>query len=163
MHMDPEGMNNCTDYPFLTFSTAELQAPLYVAGSPVAELYLSATSVDADLSVWIWEYNPSRSPPSQLVKYGALQARYRDGYENASFMTPGEVVKMEVAALSFAHEFSAGSHLVLNIGGSPCMSIENTHTGSALDDRQRWQAADYSLHYGRDYPARLILPVMASE
>jgi predicted acyl esterase len=152
--VDPAAMDPCRDYPNMSYVSDVLASPLYVAGSPRADLRITTTAEDADVSVLLYEYNTANQPALRYISFGTTRAG------SIGRVNPDEPMSVPVEMHSLAHEFQAGSRIAISITGSLCGYAENPHTGEAPDRQTEWRRASYRIHHGRALPSRLVLPVL---
>jgi putative CocE/NonD family hydrolase len=161
LDIDPENMSTSTEqYPVARYHTAVLTQSLYLAGNPQVVLSFSATSVDADLNIRLYEYNIFNMQYLEVAR-GRLRTRCRNGFDNPGMLTPDEIVELSIPLYGRgAHIFQTGSVIALMITGSMRGQTENPHTGEPLGAQTEWLPATYRIHHDSSHPSRLILPIL---
>ena len=148
----------------LTFQTPPLEAPVEVTGPIVARLWVSSTAVDTDLTIKLVDvYPPNADYPDGYalnLTHGILRLRFRDGFEAAQPMRPGEVYGVEIRAFPTANLFAAGHRIRLDVASSNFPHFDvNPGTGAAAGEASTPVVAICTLHTGPDTPSRITLPI----
>jgi putative CocE/NonD family hydrolase len=117
----------------LSYATAPLAQDAHIAGHPVADLWISASTPDADLFVYLEDVAPEGS--ITIVTHGRLRASHR-GEQRAPFrnfmglpyhsgeraaarpLVPGEPVRMRLDLLPTSTIVKAGHRLRVTIAGA---------------------------------------------
>lgn len=142
----------------LVYTSDVLSEPLVVAGPIRAILHASSSAVDTDWTVRLCDVYPDGR--SMLVTDGILRARYRDGFEQAELMTPGEVYEFEIDLWSTAIAFDPGHRIRVSISSSNSPRFDpNPNTGAPLGQSAETIVAENAIHFSAQYPSRLLLPV----
>ena len=109
----------------LTFVSDPLSSPFTVRGEVAATLYASTTGSDADWVVKLIDLYPNEVPAQpelggyQLMISGdILRGRYRESYEQAAPIPPGEVLPYRVPMPHVNHTFLPGHRLLVQIQSS---------------------------------------------
>ena len=106
----------------LTFVSEPLSSPVTVRGEVAATLFASTTGSDADWVVKLIDLYPNEVPAQpelggyQLMISGdILRGRYRESYEEARPIPPGEVLLYRVPMPHVNHTFLTGHRLLVQI------------------------------------------------
>jgi uncharacterized protein len=99
----------------LTFTSAPLEEPLEILGSPKVALTLAADQPRAMIAVRLCDVSPTGS--SLLVTRNLLNLAHRDGHEDLAPLEPGARYTVSIPLHSIAHTFPAGHRM--RIGVSP--------------------------------------------
>jgi hypothetical protein len=151
----------------LVFQTDPLAADLPVAGQPVVELWVSSDAPDADFIVKLIDVYPS-SVDYPLgfalgVSEGIRRGKFRNSFETAELMEPGNIYRVQVDLRAVANVFAAGHRVRVDITGSSWPHVDtNTHTGGNPAEDYDTRAACHTVHHDASHPARLLLPVLMS-
>jgi putative CocE/NonD family hydrolase len=148
----------------LAFQTVPLEVPVEVTGPIVACLWVSSTAVDTDLTIKLVDvYPPSEDYPDGYalnLTHGILRLRFRDGFEAAQRMHPGQVYRVEIRAFPTANLFAAGHRIRLDVASSNFPHFDvNPGTGAAAGEACTPVVAICTLYTGPDTPSRITLPV----
>jgi hypothetical protein len=160
----------------LTFTSAPLQAELEIAGPMKLVLYAASTQKDTDFIVKLSEqYAQSAeerskdiNPRYQIVTKGWLRASHRKtdpklSAEHAPYythtqpqpITPGKVVRYEIAVMPTAHRFARGSRIRLELanGDSSVTELVFAHEYSPA------KIGRDTIFHDQRYPSQIALPV----
>lgn len=147
----------------LTFTTTALSEPLRIEGSPLAQLWISADTVDTDLAVRLTEvYSDGRS---MLLVDGIRRASLRGGYSTRQFLTAGTTYRVDVQLPPVAVTIPVGHRLRVVIGPSNYDRFDvNMQDGSSLSDESGATATTGTVRvrFGPSYPSALQLPVVVA-
>lgn len=143
----------------LVYSTPVLKAPLTIAGSVKAVLYLSSDARDTDVIAKLIDVDEQGR--SWNVVNGIKRVRYRDGMAKPALMTAGQVYKVEVSLKAVAYQFPAGHRIRLWVSSSDFpMYDRNLNTGGDNVTETSWVKATNTIHLGGGHPSVLVLPVL---
>lgn len=159
--MDQTSVENREDV--LLFSTEVLKEPVEVTGRIYAKLYVSSDCPDTDFTVKLCDVYPDGR--SMLVTDGILRARYRNSFETAEMMKPGETYELTVDLWSTSLVFNKGHRIRVAVSSSNAPRFEqNSNTGKALyDEGDPVRTARNTLHLSKDHPSHILLPIYAGE
>lgn len=150
----------------LSYASAPLREDVQIAGHPIADLWIAASSKDADLFVYLERITPAGDV--SIVTHGRLRAslrgEQRPPYRNymglpyhrgnradVQPLNPGEPVRMRLDLLPTSTILKKGDRVRLTIAGA--------------DPRQRSRtleldpAPQISVLHDREHPSRVELPV----
>jgi hypothetical protein len=150
----------------LAYETDALSGDLHIAGHPLVEVWLSTSTNDADLFVYLEHIDASGA--EHIISHGRLRASlrseqsppyrthlglpyHRGNRSDAQPMTPGEAALLRIDLLPTSTLIKAGDRLRLRFAGA--------------DPRQRSRTLQYSpppvlgIHRDQKRPSRLHLPV----
>ena len=109
----------------LTFVSEPLSKPLTVRGEVAATLFASTTGTDADWVVKLIDLYPNEVPAHpelggyQLMISGdILRGRYRESFDKARPIPPGEVLPYRIPMPQVNHTFLPGHRLMVQIQSS---------------------------------------------
>ena len=141
----------------LVYSTAPLEKPLTFAGDARAELYVSASTPDADWVVKLVDVHPDG--PAYNLTVGILRGRFRDSEMKPSLLKPGEVYKINVDLGPIAARILPGHRLRVDICGAYFPLFDrNPNTVEGIFGTGTATAVETIFHTpGRE--SRIILPV----
>lgn len=122
------------DAASLAFTSAPLEAPIVIAGSPLVTLVAGVRgAADANLVAKLCDVAPDGS--SRLVTTGWMRAAHRDGHEAAAPVGGGEPAEYTIRLWSTAYRVAAGHRLRLSLGCSDFPRIWPTPDNPVLDVR----------------------------
>ena len=151
----------------LSYASAPLQQDTHIAGHPIADVWITATTSDADLFVYLERITPAGDV--SIVTHGRLRAslrgEQRPPYRNymglpyhrgnradAQPLTPGEPARLRLDLLPTSTILRKGDRVRLTIAGA--------------DPRQRSRTVEFdpppqiAILHDREHPSRLELPVI---
>jgi putative CocE/NonD family hydrolase len=160
----------------LTFTSAALDADLEVCGPMRLVLYASSSCQDTDFIVKLSEQLPRTAqdgerglnPGYQIVTKGWLRASHRQldasrgtalapvhTHAEPMAVTPGEIVRYDIAVMPAAHRFRRGSRIRLEIanGDSSVTEYVFTHEYSPA------KVGRDTIHHDADHPSHLLVGV----
>lgn len=145
----------------LVFTGPELQKPLEVTGYPSAVLYAASDAPDTDFVVRLCDVHPDGR--SLVVCDGIVRARYRAGLDREVLMTPGQVYAFDVPMGVTSMTFLPGHRLRIEVTSSSFPRFNrNLNTGEPIATGTRMQCARQTIYHSKDYPSRIVLPVVES-
>src|SRR5262249_32865520 len=145
-------------YPAVYFLGPQLPATIYIAGSPTVELYAGATTPDTDLFVTLYEQNALLPGTVKRIAYGAIRARWREGFDQPRPLPPEGAVKLPIEMFPVMYKVSPGSSLLLEISGARCGFAENPNTGEPDGAQTRRLATTQSIFHDSLRPSKISLP-----
>jgi predicted acyl esterase len=145
----------------VVFQTPVLDADVALAGAVVAELYVSSSAVDTDVTVKLVDVYPRGTDDPDGFQMGLvdtiLRGRFRDGIVREDMMAPGEVYLFRITLPPVANLFKAGHRIRLDVASSNFPRFDvNPGTGEPLGRHTRMLRAQNTLHVGR---SRVLLPI----
>jgi uncharacterized protein len=100
----------------LTYDSAPLTDPIYLAGRPVARLRVSADQAKAFVAVRLNDVHPDGT--SERLSYGVLNLCHRDSHEEPSDLEPNTAYDVEIELKGIAQTVPVGHRLRLSISSS---------------------------------------------
>jgi putative CocE/NonD family hydrolase len=147
----------------VVFQTPPLICDLMVAGEICAVLYVSSDAPDTDFFVKLIDvYPPTDDYPAGYafpVTDGILRARYREGFESATMMSPGEVYKLTIPVQPAGNVFKAGHRLRLDIASSSFPNFDINQNSGDPENRV-WRIAQNTIHHDSVRASRIELPIV---
>ena len=148
----------------LAFRSLPLEADVELTGSVVANLFVSASTLDADVTIkLIDEYPPSDDYPqgyAMNLAHGILRLRFRNSFETAEPMEPGIVYPVSLSSFPTSNLFRRGHRIRIDIAGS---NFPHFDVNPNID----WRNCDASptvatvtVHCDPTRPSHVILPVI---
>jgi len=146
----------------LVYQTEPLDQRIEITGNPVVELFASSSAPDTDFFVRLIDVTPDGI--ERDVSLGMVRARYRNGLDKPSLITPGEVVKYTIRMNPTSNAFLPGHRLRLDITSSDFPNYDRNHnTAADQNGDATLKTADQTIHHGGRYSTRIILPWIANE
>lgn len=143
----------------LMYSTAALAKDLEVTGAVTAELWVSSSAVDTDITAKLVDVAPNGF--AQNLTEGILRLRYRESQEKAELLKPGAVYKVKVDLWATSNVFLAGHKIRLEISSSNFPRFDrNLNTGEEQARATRMVKASNTVLHDKDHASALILPIV---
>ncbi|MEM6416042.1 MAG: CocE/NonD family hydrolase [Pseudomonadota bacterium] len=142
----------------LVYTSDALDKPLEVTGRIGLELYISSSAADTDFTAWLVDVGPDGKPYN--LQTGILRVRYRDGWDKEVMMEPGQIYKIFIDLNAISHVFMPGHKVQLAVSSSNFPKFDrNLNTGGDNFTETEGVIATNAVHYGANYPSKLILPI----
>ncbi|NIM52612.1 MAG: CocE/NonD family hydrolase [Gemmatimonadales bacterium] len=143
----------------LVYTSDALEEGIEVTGSMEAVLYVSSSAKDTDFTVKLIDVYPDGRAFN--VQETILRARYREGFDRQVFMEPGEVYQLRIDLHATANYFGPGHRVRIEVSSSNFPRFDrNLNTGGNNYDESSWVVAENTIHHSRDYPSRVMLPIV---
>lgn len=143
----------------LVYTTPVLTEDLEVTGPVRLELYVSSSAVDTDFTGKLVDVWPDGF--AQNLTDGILRMRFRNSFERAELMNPGETYQVEIDLWATSNVFLAGHRLRLEVSSSSFPRFDrNLNTGECPAQATRMVKAVNTVHHDDSHPSALILPVV---
>lgn len=147
----------------LTFQTAPLEADVEVTGPIEMRLWASSSAVDTDFTAKLIDvYPPSAEHPDGLainITDSIIRARYRNGWEKAELMTPGEPYEFVFQLYPTSNVFKADHRIRLDISSNWPRFDVNPNTGGPLGLERDYRIAHQTVYHDADCPSQIVLPI----
>jgi len=146
----------------LVYSSPVLDHAVEVTGPIRLVLYITSSAPDTDLTGKLVDVHPDGR--AMILTDGILRARYRDGFDRQSLMTPGEVYCLEIDLVATANVFGAGHRIRLEVSSSNFPRFDrNTNTGGVIarEGEADFKVATNTVLHEAMHASHLILPVIA--
>ena len=137
----------------VSFTSAPLEHDLTIMGKISAELYVKSTAGDTAFTAKLMEVTPDGK--AYNIRGSIATLAYDRPY------TPGEVRKITVPMWDVAFQVKAGSRLRLDVSSSdfPQYAAHPNLPGCWAEQRES-VTAEQTILTGRDYPSKVVLPVV---
>lgn len=141
----------------LVYQTEPLAERVEVTGNPVVHLRATSTAPDTDFFARLVDVAPDGL--AREVSLGVVRARYRDGLDRPSLITPGEPVDYTIRLRATSNAFLPGHRIRLDITSSCFPSYDRNHNTAADQNADATLvAAHQTIHHGGGAATRLVLP-----
>jgi putative CocE/NonD family hydrolase len=145
----------------LSFTSDVLTEDLEVTGPVSVTLHAATSAVDTDFTAKLVNVWPDGR--ALCVVDGIVRARYRDGSDKASPVTPGEVYEYTIDLIATSQVFRTGHRLRVEIASSnfPCFD-RNPGNGApaATATDEDFVVAEQTVFHDRSRPSYITLPVI---
>jgi len=146
----------------LCYTSEPLTEPVDVVGPISCVLYAASSALDCDWHVRLVDVHPDGA--ARFLCHGALRARFREGYDRAALLTPGEVARFDIDMIAVGVRFLPGHRIRLEIASSWFPRFDrNPQTGGEnfLTDASPPVVAAQTVIHDREHPSHILLPVIA--
>ncbi len=155
----------------LVYQTLVLNAPVHIAGAPIADLFAATTGTDADWVVKLIDVFPDEVPSQPemggyelAVSLDIFRGRYRESFERPSAIPAGKPQRYRFALPTADHVFLPGHRIMVQIQSSlfplydrnPQTYVENIFFAKPAD----YGKATQSIFRSSDQPSAVWLPVV---
>jgi putative CocE/NonD family hydrolase len=167
VHADRYGAHDyraiATRKDVVVFETPPFENAFTIVGATTAELHVSADVPDADIWLKLYDVAPDGTA-FNLMSPGldVVRASYRNATSTRELLEPGKVYQIRLPDLFTANTFKRGHRLraVVMTSFHPHFST-NLQTGELeTTSSSRSRPGRITVHHSRQYPSRLILPVL---
>ena len=94
---------------------------------------------------------------------GMIRARWRDGFDRARLLAPGEIVEYRIWLRATAVRFASGHRIRLDVTCSDFPNFDRNHNTGGDDVREtEFRVARQTIWFGGERPSRLELPVVTT-
>ncbi|WP_353953285.1 CocE/NonD family hydrolase [Knoellia sp. S7-12] len=145
----------------LCYTGPVLTEPVEVTGFVELKVFVSASTVDTDISAKLVDVFPDGRAINLCD--GILRLRYRNSLSEPELMTPGDVYEVSVKMSVTSNVFLPGHRIRLDMSGSNFPHYDrNSNTGGVISSEalEDMVVADTTVHHGGTHPSRLVLPVI---
>jgi putative CocE/NonD family hydrolase len=149
----------------LVFQTEPLAADVELTGPIEVRLWVSSSAVDTDFTAKLLDvYPPSEDYPNGYhlnLCDSIIRARYRNGFERAELMEPGQVYEVRIALPPISNLFKAGHRIRLDIASSNFPRFDvNPNTGEPMGRHTHTVKARNTVYLDRARPSQMVLPMV---
>ena len=156
----------------LTYTTGPLEDDVVLAGAAIARLHASTTGTDADWVVKLIDVLPEDHSVEELrgfqlmIADEVLRARFRNGFETAEPVPPGDVIEYTIDLGERHHRFLAGHEIMVQIQSTWFPLIDRnaqTFVAPAEATEDDYRVATHTIHHSHQHPSRIDLQVLPPE
>jgi hypothetical protein len=145
----------------LVFTTPVLTQHVEVTGPVIAQLYVSSSAPDTDITCKLVDVHPDGR--AMLLTDGILRLRYRHSFTEPTLLQPDEIVPVAIDLWGISNVFLAGHRIRVEVSSS-CFPkfARNSNTGGnvAMESREQYQVAVNRIYHDADHPSHLLLPLI---
>jgi putative CocE/NonD family hydrolase len=144
----------------LVYTSEQLIEPCEIAGPVDATLYVATSAPDTDFVATLVDVEPDDY--CVPVTEGIRRARYRDGFEEESFLKPGERYEIPINMEAVAHTFDTGHRIRLEVTSSNFPKFDrNLNIAAPVGEGtlKDAQVATQNIFHTAEAPSYVSLPV----
>jgi putative CocE/NonD family hydrolase len=149
----------------LVFQTGPLAEDVEVTGPIAVNLWIASTAVDTDFTAKLIDVYPaSEDDPAgyhmNLVD-SIIRTRYRNGWEQAEMMTPGDVYAVKIDLPPTSNLFKRRHRIRVDISSSNFPRFDvNPNTGEPVGRHTYSVIARNTVYMGLERPSHIVLPII---
>lgn len=145
----------------LVYQTAPLDEAMEVTGYPEMILHAASSAPDTDFFVKLIDVAPDGT--NRDIASGMARARYRNWLDRPKLLTPGEVAEYRIQLRPTSNVFLPGHRIRVDITSSDFPNYDRNHNTAADPNADATlEVATQTIHHGKAYPSRIVLPVIPS-
>jgi putative CocE/NonD family hydrolase len=149
----------------LVFCTPPLPRDMEVSGPVTVQLWVASDAPDTDFTAKLIDvYPPNEDYPEGFamnLTEGILRARYRDSWEEPSWLTPGEIYAATIELFPTSNLFASGHRLRLDIASSNFPHFDvNPNSGEPEGVMEHRRNARNRVFVDANRPSHLLLPII---
>jgi len=145
----------------LVYTTAVLQDDVEVTGIIEATLYAASSAPDTDFMVNLIDVYPDGH--TQFLTHGVMRVTYREGLHERKLIEPGRIYKYEFKLQPIGVKFQKGHRMRVEITSSEMDKYaRNQNVADAPGTTANVAIAHQTIYHGREYPSKLVLPMIPS-
>ena len=138
------------------YTSDPLQSDLEVTGPIDGLLFVSSDARDTDFTIKLIDVEPGGV--AWNLDETIQRARYREGYQQETFMESGEVYELRLGPLVTSNVFRAGHRIRIEISSSNFPRFErNLNTGEQNAREVLHVVANNAVHHGPDRQSYIVL------
>ncbi len=146
----------------LVYSTEPLKEDIIICGPIKMILYASSSAPDTDFTAKlldVWE-----NGFAQRLSDGIIRARFREGMDKPSLITPNKIYSYEIDLWNTCQAFKKNHQIRVEISSSAFPKYDrNPNTGEELGKTTRLEIANQKIYHNHKYPSHIILPIIPKE
>ncbi len=143
----------------LVYTSDPMTEPMDVTGFVRAVLAVSSDAPDTDYAVKLVDVAPDGT--AYILGDTILRARYRDGFEAPSLMTPGQVYTLKPSAMTTSNTFLPGHRIRVEVTSSNFPKFtRNLNTGANNETTTEYRVANNAVHHDSGQASYIELPVI---
>ena len=150
---------NATRADELVFTSAPLAKPIEVTGPMSATLWAATDAKDTDWDLMLLDVFPDGH--AQRVQDGVVRARFRKGFDQVAFPTPGQVTEYHMDVWFTSRIFEPGHRIRVTVSSALFPKYDrNLNTGGNNERDSTFVVAHQRLVHDAEHPSHLVLPVI---
>jgi uncharacterized protein len=143
----------------LVYTTGAFDKDFEVTGPLTAEIYVSSSAVDTDITAKLVDVWPNGF--AQNLADNVQRLRYRNSAEKPELLEPGKIYKVSIDTGATSNVFRAGHRLRLEISSSNFPRFDrNLNTAESPEHGSKFVKAENRIYHDADHPSAIILPVI---
>jgi uncharacterized protein len=146
----------------LVYTTSAFDKDFEVTGPLTAEIYVSTSAVDTDITAKLVDVWPNGF--AQNLADGVQRLRYRNSADKPELLEPGKIYKVTVDVGATSNVFRAGHRLRLEISSSNFPRFDrNLNTAESPEHGSKFVKAENRIYHDAGHPSAIVLPVIPGQ
>ncbi|MDP2956669.1 MAG: CocE/NonD family hydrolase [Longimicrobiales bacterium] len=143
----------------LVYTTPPLAQATEITGPMTATLWAATDARDTDWNVMILQVRPDGS--AWRIQDGVVRARFRDGFDRPSLLTPGEVYRYDLDVWFTALVVPAGDRIRVVVTSAAFPKYDrNLNTGGDNERDTTFVPARQRVLHDAEHPSHVTLPLI---
>ncbi len=143
----------------LTYTTAPLKKDTEITGPMTATLWAATDARDTDWNLMILDVYPDGR--ALRIQDGVARARFRNGFDRPSLLTPGEVYRYDIDVWFTALVIPAGHRIRVAVASAGFPKYDrNLNTGGDNERDTKYVVAQQRILHDAAHPSRVRLPII---
>jgi putative CocE/NonD family hydrolase len=143
----------------VTYATAPLQKELEITGPMTATLWAATDARDTDWNVMILDVYPDGR--AFRIQDGVARARFRNGFDRPTLLTPGEVARYDIDLWFTALVIPSGHRIRVAVASAAFPKYDrNLNTGGDNERDTNYVVAHQRILHDAAHPSHVRLPVI---
>jgi putative CocE/NonD family hydrolase len=143
----------------LSYTTAPLTTDMEITGPMTATLWAATDARDTDWNVMILQVRPDGS--AWRIQDGVMRARFRDGFDRPTLLTPNEVYRYDVDLWFTGLVVPAGDRIRVVVSSAAFPKYDrNLNTGGDNEREMVYQSARQRVLHDAEHPSHVTLPLI---
>ena len=143
----------------LCYTSLPLEVETEVTGPIQVILYASSDAEDTDWTAKLVDVSPTGY--AMNLCDGIIRARYRESFTDPALIEPGKVYEYTIEVGVTGNVFRKNHRIRVEISSSNFPRFDrNPNTGHAFGKDAEMRSAQQTVYHSREYPSRILLPVI---
>ena len=143
----------------LIYTTAAFDQDFEVTGPLTAEIYISSSAADTDLTAKLVDVWPNGFV--QNLADNIQRLRYRNAAEKPELLEPGKIYKVVIDIGATSNLFRVGHRLRLELSSSNFPRFDrNLNTAESPEHGTKFASAENRIYHDAEHPSAIVLPVI---
>ena len=130
-----------------------------ITGPMTATLWAATDARDTDWNIMILDVHPDGR--AMRIQDGVARARFRNGFDRPTLLTPGEVYRYDIDVWFTALVIPAGHRIRVSVASAGFPKYDrNLNTGGDNERDTEYVEAHQRIFHDATHPSRVTLPVI---